>query len=293
MNAGSKARAGLTRYFRYQTEWFFNMIKIKDNEFKYLVEYLKSNYGINLINKRVLLEGRLGNYLAEHGFKDYSSYIKAVQNDKSGKELTHLLNSVTTNHTYFMRESDHFDYFRTTVLPLLDQNVRDRDLRVWCAASSTGEEPYTLAMILNDYFGGKVPKWDKKLLATDISLKVLEQARNGMYAEESIKEIPDTWKRKYFKPQGNGIVQVVPEIRSEVIYKQFNLMDPIKYKKPYQVVFCRNVMIYFDGPTKTALVDRIYDCMCPGGFLFIGHTESLSKPTRFNYIKPSIYQKGV
>ena len=268
------------------------MIKIKDEEFHYLVDYLKANYGINLINKRVLLEGRLGNYLHERGFTDYMGYIKAVINDKSGKEITHLLNSVTTNHTYFMRESDHFDYFRTKVLPLLEENTRDRDLRIWCAASSSGEEPYTLAMILHDYFANRIPHWDKKLLATDLSLKVLEQARNGIYSEDSIKDIPDTWKRKYFQPCGKGYVQVVPAIKSEVIYRQFNLMDPIKFKKPYQVVFCRNVMIYFDAPTKAQLVERIYDSMCPGGFLFIGHTESLARPTRFNYIMPSVYQKG-
>ncbi len=268
------------------------MISIKDDEFHYLVDYVKKHYGINLINKRVLLEGRLGNYLVERGFKDYSAYIKALTSDSSGKEITNLLNKVTTNHTYFMREADHFDYFRTAVLPLLERNVRDRDLRIWCAASSSGEEPYTLAMILADYFGGRVPGWDKKLLATDISLKVLEQAKLGIYATEAIKDVPDTWKRKYFAKIGEDKVQVVPEIRQEVVYRQFNLMDPIQYKKPFQVVFCRNVMIYFDAPTKSQVVDRIYDCLCPGGFLFIGHTESIPKPTRFKYIMPSVYQKG-
>lgn len=269
------------------------MLKIKDDEFQYLVDHIKSNYGINLVNKRVLLEGRLGNYLQEQGFADYKAYIKAVENDTTGKEITNLLNKVTTNHTYFMRESEHFDYFRQTVLPLLERNVADRDLRIWCAASSTGEEPYTLAMILNDYFSGKIPRWDKRILATDLSLKVLEYAARGIYAEEAIKDIPDVWKRKYFTRTADGMVQVVQSIRSEVVYRRFNLMDPIKYKKPYQVVFCRNVMIYFDAPTKARLVERIYDSLCPGGFLFIGHTESVAKPTRFNYIMPSVYQKGV
>ena len=123
------------------------MIHLTDKEFEYLVGYLKKNYGINLINKRALLEGRLAQYLAQNGFASYTAYIKELETDTSGRELTNLLNRVTTNHTYFMREADHFEYLKNTVLPLLEQNVPDRDLRIWCAASSTGEEPYTLAMI--------------------------------------------------------------------------------------------------------------------------------------------------
>lgn len=269
------------------------MIKLTDKEFLYLVDYVKTNYGIDLTRKRVLLEGRLNNYLVDRGFADYTSYIKALEADKSGKELTNLLNKVTTNHTFFMRESNHFDYFRDTVLPQLERGVRDRDLRIWCAASSSGEEPYTLAMILNDYFGGKVPHWDKTLLATDLSMKVLDQAQKGIFSAESIKDVPESWKRHYFSKVDEDHVQVVPEIRREVVFRQFNLMDPIVAKKPYQVVFCRNVMIYFDTPTKAKLIDRLYDAMCPGGYLFIGYTESLPKPTRFHYLKPSVYQKGV
>jgi len=273
------------------------MIKITDAEFAHLVDFLKRKYGINLQQKRVLLEGRLTSYLEQKGFTNYGDYIKSVEMDKTGKEITNLLNKVTTNHTFFMREAEHFHYFRDKVLPGLERNVRDRDLRIWCAASSSGEEPYTLAMILRDYFGGKMPKWDTKLLATDLSQKVLDIARTGVYAEEAIKDVPAAWKSKYFtkaSPNKNGepMVQVAQEIKNEVIYKIFNLMDPIVAKKPYQVVFCRNVMIYFDAPTKAALVDRIYDATCPGGYLFIGHTESLPKPTRYNYIMPSVYQKG-
>lgn len=269
------------------------MIKITDSEFQHLVDYLKKHYGINLQQKRVLLEGRLASYLEEHHFANYGEYIKALEADTSGHEITNLLNKVTTNHTYFMREADHFDYFRNQVLPILERDVRDHDLRIWCAASSTGEEPYTLAMILNDYFGSKVPKWDTKLLATDISLKVLEIAKLGVYHNESLKDVPEQWKRKYFTKHDDDSVQVVQEIRNNVVYRQFNLMDHIVAKKPYQVIFCRNVMIYFDAPTKADLIERMYNALCPGGFLFIGHTESIAKPSPFNYIMPSVYQKGM
>jgi len=268
------------------------MIKINDEEFNFLVGYLKKHFGINLGAKRVLLEGRLGGYLAQRGYNSFSSYIKMLKEDRSGKELTNLLNRVTTNHTYFMREAEHFEFFSKTVCPQLERGVRNRDLRIWCAASSTGEEPYTLAMILHDYFGGKTPHWDKVLLATDISQKVLDHAKEGVYTEESIEKIPETWKKKYFQKLPNGNVQVVPEIRKQVVFRIFNLMDQIKFKEPFHTIFCRNVMIYFDAPTKAAVVERMYDAMRPGGYLFVGHTESVARPTRFNYVMPSLYQKG-
>jgi chemotaxis protein methyltransferase CheR len=268
------------------------MIKLTDKEFTYMVSYVKNNFGIDLSKKRVLLEGRLGQYLLDQGYADFTAYIKALEADKSGKELTNLLNKVTTNHTYFMRESNHFDFLRDTVLPQMERMVQGRDLRVWCAASSSGEEPYTLAMILNDYFARKVPAWDKGLLATDISLKVLEQAKTGMYPLESIKDVPEKWKRSYFKKVEDDIVQVVPEIRNEVTFRRFNLMDKIVAKKPYHVIFCRNVMIYFDTPTKSDLIDRFYDVMAPGGYFFVGYTETIPKPSRFKYVMPSVYQKA-
>lgn len=269
------------------------MVRLTDKEFHYLVRFVKDNYGIDLSKKRVLLEGRLGNYLTERGFADYTSYIKMLEADKSGKELTILLNKVTTNHTYFMREPNHFDFLRDTALPQLERRVPDHDLRVWCAASSTGEEPYTLAMILQDYFGKKMPRWDKSLLATDLSMKVLDQARNGIYSIEAIKDVPDHWKRQYFKKMDADNVRVVDEIRGEVIFRRFNLMEKITAKKPFHVVFCRNVMIYFDTPTKADLIDRIYDVMVPGGYFFVGYTETIPKPSRFHYVMPSVYQKGV
>jgi chemotaxis protein methyltransferase CheR len=251
---------------------------------------MKSNFGIDLAKKRVLMEGRLNNYVADKGYSDYMSYIKYVESDKTGAELTTLLNKLTTNHTFFMRESNHFDYLRDTVFPWIASSNNSHDLRLWCAASSTGEEPYTLAMLINEYFGSK-PGWDKVMLATDLSQRVLDIAMHGVYEKESIKPLPDPWKKKYFTNEDETHVKVIPELRKSVVFKRFNLMDNIVAKKPYQVIFCRNVMIYFDAPTKEALVDRFYDVMVPGGYLFIGFTESLPKPTRFKYVKPSVYRK--
>lgn len=268
------------------------MIKMTDDEFRFLTGFLKQKFGINLENKRVLLEGRLNSYFLQNGYNSYAEYISILKTESTGKELTNLLNRVTTNHTYFMREIEHFEFLSRKVLPELEARVRNREIRVWCAASSTGEEPYTLAMVLHDHFGRKTPGWDKSMLATDISQRVLEHAKQGIYTEESIEKIPESWRRRYFTPEGPGMVRVVPEIRSQVIYRTFNLMEPIKFKGKFHVIFCRNVMIYFDAPTKAALAERMHDALYPGGYLFVGQTESVAKSARFEYVMPSVYVKG-
>ena len=266
------------------------MIKINDGEFAYLVDYIRQNYGINLSQKRVLLEGRLTGYLLEQGIDSYSHYIKLIREDKTGREIANLLNKVTTNHTYFMREAEHFDFLRNVTLPFMQQTVGDKDLRIWCAASSTGEEPYTLAMILADYFGTS-SGWDKTLLASDISTRVLDYANRGEYPAESVETLPAAWRNKYFHRVDANTFSITEYLRSQVVFKRFNLMDPIAAKKPFHIVFCRNVMIYFDAPTKMNLINRIYDAMAPGGYLFIGQTESIARPFSFRYIMPSVYQK--
>ena len=269
------------------------MLKMQEEEFLYLVEFVRERYGINLTRKWALLEGRLANYLQERGFASFGDYIKSLQTNPSQQELTDFLNRITTNHTYFMREADHFDFFRDQVIPFWEERLNDRDLRVWCAASSSGEEPYTLAMILQDYFGGHARPWDTRLLATDLSLRALEKAWQGYYSQESVQKLPEAWQKRYFTKVDNTRVQVAETIKKQVVFRQFNLMEPIAAKKPYHAIFCRNVMIYFDAPTKEALANRLYDVMAPGGFLFVGHTEALARPTRFRSIMPSVYQKGV
>ena len=182
---------------------------------------------------------------------------------------------------------------KTTVLPYIEKTVKDRDARIWCAASSTGQEPYTMSMIIDEYFGERKKDWDCKILATDIDTDVLTKARAGKYTAEMMKDVPEEWKRKYFIRLDENTYQVTDKIRSEVVYKKFNLMDPIKYKKPFDLISCRNVMIYFEPETKNQLIERFYDCTKDGGYLFIGHAENVSKDTRYKYIKPAIYRKMV
>ena len=170
---------------------------------------------------------------------------------------------------------------------------RSRDLRIWCGAASSGEEPYMIAMVLAEFFGMEKPQWDTKVLATDISTKVLQKALAGVYPAEQLKSVPPQWKKRFFRTVGGGAqYQVVPELKQEVIFRQFNLMDPFPFKRKMHTIFLRNVMIYFDEKTKRELVQKVYDALEPGGYLFIGTTETLDRNSSpFQIIQPSIFRK--
>ena len=269
------------------------MLELTDNEFHRLVDYMKSNYGINLEKKRILIEGRLNSIVTNMGFSTYGQYLDYAFNEPSGKETMALVNKLTTNHTFFMREPEHFDFLKSTVLPYIEESVKDKDARIWCAASSTGQEPYTIAMTIDEYFGPRKSGWDLTILATDLDTDVLRTAKKGIYTEDMLKDVPDNWRKNYFRKIDKETYQVIDEIRSQIVYKKFNLMDKIVYKKPFDLISCRNVMIYFDADTKNALIERFYDCTKNGGYLFIGHAENVSKTTRYKYVKPAIYRKTI
>ncbi|MBQ8176995.1 MAG: protein-glutamate O-methyltransferase CheR [Oscillospiraceae bacterium] len=269
------------------------MISISDNDFNRLVTYVHDNYGIDLSRKRVMIEGRLGNVLEKRGFKDYSSYLDMIFADKTGSEVVNLMTKLTTNHTYFLREPEHYDFMRNVFLPEMKQRKKDKTIYLWSAGCSSGEEPYTNAIEMAEFFGAEAHQWDTKLLATDISVKVLAKAQQAVYHKDSMKNLSPEVVKKYFIPMENDCFQVNQDIRKQVVYKVFNLMDSIPYKKhPFDLIFCRNVMIYFDAETKVELVNRFYDVLAPGGYLFIGHAESIPRDaTGYKYIKPAIYQK--
>jgi chemotaxis protein methyltransferase CheR len=250
---------------------------------------MKKNYGINLDKKRVLIEGRLAHTIQSRGFGSFKEFIDFAFADRTGKETMQLVNKLTTNHTFFMREPEHFEYLKSTVLPYLEQANKNKEIRIWCAASSTGQEPYTIMMTIDDYFSVK-PGWRVKMLATDLDTDVLNKAKAGVYEEDMLKDIPKPWLHRYFKKVPEGY-QVVDKIRNMIEFKQFNLMNPIPHTQPYDLVSCRNVMIYFEMDTKNALVERFYDVTKDGGYLYIGHAESVGKATRFTYVKPAVYRR--
>ncbi len=268
---------------------------ITDEEFIRISTYVKQRYGIDLSQKKVIVNGRLENYLKRKGWTNFNQFMDAVESDKSGNEERMLVNYLTTNHTYFMREFEHFDFFKEVVLPWLRIKERNsKDLRIWCGAASTGEEPYMIAMVLADFFGLDRDQWDTKVLATDISTKALQKAIAGTYTTDQLKNVPEQWKRHFFKAiNGGSQYQAKEELKREVIFRQFNLMDPFPFKRKMHTIFLRNVMIYFDERTKQEVVQKVYDALEPGGYLFIGTTETLDRSnTPFEIIQPSIFRKG-
>ena len=268
------------------------MISLTDDEFVEISRYIKTNYGVNLENKKPLIEGRLSHFIYGLGFESYREYFDSVKADSTGKALDSMLNRLTTNHTYFMREEEHFSFFEKTILPWVDNTLKDHDLRLWSAGCSSGEEPYVLSMILFDYIKHSKAKWDTTILATDISSKALQTGQQGEYTADAISAISDEWKAKYFKPTNTGTYKVSDEIRKNVVFRKFNLLDNFTNKKLFHTIFCRNVMIYFDNETKTQITQKFYDALCDGGYFLIGHSESLSSiNTRFKYISPSLYRK--
>ena len=271
------------------------MITITKQEFEKFSEYIEQNYGIHLKEeKKAILISRLYNELINSNCKSFTQYFDYVRSDKSGKALITLVNKITTNHTYFMREADHFYYFRDKVLPYLVSTVKNRDLRIWSAGCSSGQEPYTLAMIIDDFLKNDKALWNAKILATDISSKVLAEAVNGVYSKDEVESLPSLWRLNYFQKLDNENYRINDNIKKEVIFRRFNLMEKVyPFKKKFHTIFCRNVMIYFRNDTKTDLIKKFYDIMEYGGYLFIGHTESINRnDTGFQYVMPGIYRKG-
>ncbi|MDQ1266048.1 MAG: chemotaxis protein methyltransferase CheR, partial [Bacteroidota bacterium] len=206
-----------------------------------------------------------------------------------------LATKISTNHTFFNRENDHFDFFFKYALPEVvgkHKSSRSSDIRVWSAGCSSGEEPYMLVMLMLEYFGKEYPLWDAGVLATDISEKALGIARTAVYAEERVRQLPPNFMKKYFRKKGDEY-EVIEDVRKEVTYRKFNLMtDVFPFKKKFDIIFCRNVMIYFDPPTRDALVERFRQSLDTGGFLFIGHSETISRSNNnYEYIMPALYRK--
>lgn len=270
------------------------MLTLTDSDFQRLYTYIRKNYGIDLSKKKQLIVSRLTNTLTARGYTGFSQYVEEILSGRDKEMVTSMLNRLTTNYTYFLREEAHFKFLWDMVLPALaKRHERDRVLSIWSAGCSSGEEPYTISMYLKEYFGAQANSWDTRILATDISQKILNTARNPSYQEESLERIPPSWKKKYFVKEQDGSYSVAQPIKQNVIFKTFNLMDPIRFRRPFDLIFCRNVMIYFNQPTKDALVRRFYDATVPGGYLFIGHSEGLNKADcPYQYIMPAIYQRS-
>lgn len=271
------------------------VIPISDIEFDKIAKLVYKNFGINLTeSKKSLVIGRLQKVLKQHNFTTFKDYINHVEKgDKSA--MTELVNRISTNHTFFYREYDHFEFFEKKALPeakAFRMKQGNRKLKLWCAAASKGDEPYTIMIHLMRFLGRDYSLWEAGLLATDISEDALREAVEGVYELARIDKIDRETIQQCFDYE-NGFYRVKEEIRREVMFRKFNLMMPtFPFKGDFDMIFCRNVMIYFDEKTKAELATKLYNQLRTGGYLFIGHSETLNGlGTPFKHVQSAIYQK--
>ncbi len=266
---------------------------LTDKDFIRLKNFMYNNYGINLEKKRTLIETRLGLMVRRLGFRDFKSYIDNLMQDKSGEQAAVLVEKLTTNFTYFMREEQHYEFLRDEVLTHALKKPPIGGVKIWSAASSTGEEPYCIAMLAQQMMS-KNPRLKVSVTASDISNNVLNQAKMGIYSQDKIAKLPQTWIKSFFRQLNDRNYKITDNVRNIVEFKYFNLNDNIGWNhSKYDVIFCRNVMIYFDNPTKQKLCKRLYDSLKPGGYLIIGMSENLSNlQTDFERVRPSVYKKN-
>ncbi len=268
--------------------------KFTSSDFNFIRELVLDKTGIALSEgKSDMVYSRLTRRLRVLNLRQFAEYLSLLKNDDEG-ELVHFVNAITTNLTSFYRENHHFEFLRNTLLPKLLKSKSDRRLRVWSAGCSTGEEPYSLAMVIREAIA-KSNNWDIKILATDLDSNVVNKAANGIYLENKITGISDKRLKRFFQINSNSDeVKVKPEIRDLITFKQLNLMHEWPFKGPFDFIFCRNVVIYFNKDTQRELFERYANYTASDGYLFIGHSESLFKVCdRYKPLGNTIYQKVV
>ncbi len=274
----------------YEREFEFSR-----KDFEFIRDLVGERTGIVLSDHKVdLVYGRLSRRLRTLKIQKFSDYLDLLQSGND-EELVEFTNALTTNLTSFFRESHHFDFLRGTALPTIMRNRPNKRLRIWSAGCSTGEEPYTIAMTMKETVG-LTGAWDTKVLATDLDSNVVATGRNATYSLEKVNGVSDARLKKWFRKgrgdDNSGKVQMAQELRDLISFKQLNLMNEWPMKGKMDVIFCRNVVIYFNKDTQRILFDRYADILADDGYLFVGHSETLAKVTdRFKLIGKTIYKK--
>jgi chemotaxis protein methyltransferase CheR len=260
-------------------------------DFKFISDLVHRHSGIVLgANKESMVYARLSRRLRELNLTRFADYCRMLETDTGGVEFLAFSNAMTTNLTRFFREQHHFDYLADTILPDVVKSSPERRLRVWSAGCSSGEEPYSIAMTLREQMAD-LSKWDARILATDIDTNMVLRGASGLYHADALGEVPEVLKSRYFRASGDG-AQAADTLRDLIAFKPLNLLDPWPVKGPFDAIFCRNVMIYFDNPTKTNLVRRFNKLLRPGGWLIVGHSETLlDQQALFKLCGRTIYRK--
>jgi chemotaxis protein methyltransferase CheR len=244
--------------------------------------------------KDALIKARLGKRMRKHGFAGIVEYCDFLRTKGDEEEVTGVIDALTTNFTNFLREEEHFEFLVKQALPAVLPKGK-KEFHIWSAASSSGEEPYSIGLYLSEHYP-PASGWDWRIAASDISTKVLDRARLGIYPVEHLDAVPRDWLRKYFQKgvgRWEGCCRVKPAMAERVSFQQINLIESYSHPQAFEVIFCRNVLIYFDRPTQEQLVDRLCHFLAPNGYLLIGHSESLNgMKVPLHCLRPSIYQRS-
>lgn len=269
------------------------MEQFGDKHFKKFCELIYTNFGISTSEaKKEILHAKLDKLISKNNLNSYDEYYKNLVGQENRETLIEFANAITVNQTSFFRENNHFEYIKNNVNSLLQYNpgiLKNNEIRVWSSACSTGEEPYTISIVLSEY----LPKGIKiRVLATDINSDVLASAQKGLYPLSIKNDIELVYLNKYFNAVNNGYT-ISDDIKKLVTFRQFNLMDDFPFKGAFDIVFCRNVMIYFDQAVRQKLLSKFYNILVSGGLLFIGHSESITQQSHhFRFVHPTVYLKG-
>ena len=270
--------------------------EIPPKAFQRIADIVRQEARIELPPSKItLVHSRLSRRLREHRLSSFGDYVALVQRD--AEERAAMIVALTTNHTHFFREKHHFDHLTATALPMLRNRASKGPVRIWSAGCSSGEEVYSIAMCLlgTDRTGAAwLDRADVKLLATDLSPPVVEATRRAVYNESDVEPVPDAYRRHWVKKQDHGKVAIADEARRLVTARVLNLFGAWPMKRQYDVIFCRNVMIYFDDPAKAELEARFVEMLAPGGFLYVGHSERLigAAASQMTPCGQTIYVKG-
>lgn len=264
-------------------------------DFEFIIALVYERSRIRLHDgKQSLIRARLGKRVRHLQFKTLGEYCDYLRNTGDEEEITHLVDALTTNFTNFLREEDHFQFLVREGLPSVLPSGQRR-FNVWSAACSTGEEPYSLALYLAEHYP-LLEGWDWRIFATDISTKALAKAERGVYDQDRLDPVPQAWLRKHFQRglgEWEGHCRVKPSLAERVRFQQLNLLGRYAFKGTFEIIFCRNVMIYFDRQTQEQLVNQLAQRLAPKGYLIIGHSESVTGlKVPFTCLRPSIYQKN-
>lgn len=267
------------------------------NDFKRLASYIERNVGIKMPEQKILMmQARLSSRLNALNMTSFADYVDYVLSGENNEEVLHMIDVMTTNLTHFFREPTHFEFLSNRVLT---EYIADKktSIKLWSAGCSTGQEPYTLAIVIKEFLRkNKISHFDFSILATDISTRVLDKAEKAVYPAESVAKVPLTVKKSYFLKSKNSekpLVRIKPEIRNKINFKRVNFIDSdYGFKETFQIIFCRNVLIYFDKDIQKKVLEKFMTYLEPGGYLFLGHSETvMNMDLPLKTVSPTVFQK--